>query len=129
MPRLIAAAALVAALLALSAPSAGAQGKPGPHTETQTSGAVTATLTYTLKRFNAASNVRLAITRGGVPATVADGGSIGAGCQFCRGAAPIGGLSEGGEPVSSLTLADLTGDGDPEVIVDLFTGGAHCCSV
>jgi len=129
--RFTAAAVLVAALLALSAPVAGAQGKPGPRTETQTSGTVTATLTYTLKRFNQATDVRLAVTRGGVPATLPEDGDVGAGCRFCRGAAPIGGLSEGegGEPVSSLTLADLTGDGDPEILVDLFTGGAHCCSV
>ena len=91
---------------------------------------MTATLTYRLKRFNQATNVRLAVTRGGAPATLPSDGDVGAGCRFCKGAAPIGGLSDGGgEPVSSLTLADLTGDGDPEVIVDLFTGGAHCCSV
>jgi hypothetical protein len=29
----------------------------------------------------------------------------------------------------SLTIKDLNGDGEPEVIVDLFTGGAHCCSI
>ena len=28
----------------------------------------------------------------------------------------------------ALTVADLDGDGEPEVIVDLYTGGAHCCS-
>lgn len=28
-----------------------------------------------------------------------------------------------------LTLSDLTGDGVDDVIVDIFTGGAHCCSV
>ena len=91
---------------------------------------MTATLTYRLKRFIQATNVRLAVTRGGAPATLPSGGDVAAGCRVCKGAAPIGGLSEGGgEPVSSLTIADLTGDGDPEVIVDLFTGGAHCCSV
>jgi subtilisin-like proprotein convertase family protein len=26
-----------------------------------------------------------------------------------------------------LTVRDLDGDGEPEVLVDLFTGGAHCC--
>ena len=29
----------------------------------------------------------------------------------------------------SVRLRDLDGDRDPEVIVDLFTGGAHCCLV
>ena len=28
-----------------------------------------------------------------------------------------------------MRLRDLDGDREPEVIVDLFTGGAHCCSV
>jgi len=26
-----------------------------------------------------------------------------------------------------LTIRDLDGDGEPEVLVDLYTGGAHCC--
>lgn len=28
-----------------------------------------------------------------------------------------------------LTVSEVTGDGVPDVIVDIFTGGAHCCSV
>jgi hypothetical protein len=28
---------------------------------------------------------------------------------------------------SSLQVRDLDGDGEPEVILDLYTGGAHCC--
>ena len=131
MARIAATAALVAALLALSAPVASAQGAAAARTETRTAGTVAATLTYTLRGYAEARDVRLGITRAGVAATVSDGGDVAANCKFCRGAAPVGGLSaaDGGEPVSSLTLADLTGDGDPEVIVDLFTGGAHCCSV
>lgn len=31
-------------------------------------------------------------------------------------------------PRRSLHVRDLDGDGDPEVLVDLFSGGAHCCS-
>jgi subtilisin-like proprotein convertase family protein len=27
-----------------------------------------------------------------------------------------------------VTVRDLDGDGEPEVLVDLYTGGAHCCS-
>jgi hypothetical protein len=27
-----------------------------------------------------------------------------------------------------VTIRDLDGDGEPEVLVDLYTGGAHCCS-
>ncbi len=28
-----------------------------------------------------------------------------------------------------VTVRDVTGDGVPDVIVDIFTGGAHCCSI
>ena len=27
-----------------------------------------------------------------------------------------------------LNVMDLNGDGEPEILLDLFTGGAHCCS-
>jgi hypothetical protein len=30
-------------------------------------------------------------------------------------------------PDAGLTVTDLDGDGEPEVLVDLYTGGAHCC--
>jgi hypothetical protein len=30
---------------------------------------------------------------------------------------------------SSLRVVDLDGDGEPEVVVDLYTGGAHCCFI
>jgi len=30
---------------------------------------------------------------------------------------------------SALTVKDLDGTGEPEVLLDLFTGGAHCCSI
>ena len=34
-----------------------------------------------------------------------------------------------GQPTgSALHLVDLDGDGEPEVLVDLYTGGAHCCA-
>ena len=37
-----------------------------------------------------------------------------------------------GEPTSSgptlLAVSDLNGDGEPEILVDLYTGGAHCCT-
>ena len=29
----------------------------------------------------------------------------------------------------AIKVRDLDGDGEPEVILDLYTGGAHCCSV
>jgi hypothetical protein len=97
----------------------------GPHTETGSSGSVAATLTYTMPTEYEATDVRIAITRDGQPAP-ADA-DVAAGCKECHGAMPIGVLGLEGSDTKSLTFADLSGDGDPEVIVDLYTGGAHCC--
>ncbi|ERN40579.1 hypothetical protein KR51_00029060 [Rubidibacter lacunae KORDI 51-2] len=36
---------------------------------------------------------------------------------------PLANFIEGGLPVR-----DLNGDGEPEIVVDLYTGGAHCCT-
>jgi hypothetical protein len=36
-------------------------------------------------------------------------------------------LPAGAGQKRSVTIRDLDGDGEPEVIVDLFWGGAHCC--
>lgn len=45
-------------------------------------------------------------------------------CEQCPAAGPN--LLAGGSP---LTVRDLDADGVPEVLLDLYTGGAHCCSV
>ena len=45
--------------------------------------------------------------------------SLGRLCQFCGSVV---------RPRRSLHLRDLDGDHEPEVLVDLFSGGAHCCS-
>jgi hypothetical protein len=124
-------ACVAIALTLVAAPAAGAATQH--KTETATQGTVTATLTYDLPQSYEAANVKLAITRAGVPATVANDGAVEAvgatkDCaEFCKGAVPVGGF-QGGD-AKSMTIADLNGDGEPEVIVDLFTGGAHCCSV
>lgn len=127
MRKLIPACAAIATLL-IAAPVAGAA--TPTKTETASSGAITATLTYQLPETYEATGVTLAITRDGAPATVADGGDVAAGCEACNGAIPVGGIGDTGlDGTGSLTIADLQGDGEPEVIVDLFTGGAHCCSI
>jgi hypothetical protein len=121
--------ALCAAVLLIAAPSALAA-TTGPQTETETSGDVTATLTYTMTSEYAASDLRLAITRNGVPATLEGGSNPNAGCgEGCEVAIPIGALSAPGHRLHSITLTDLDGNGEVEVIVDTYTGGAHCCSV
>lgn len=114
---------LSACLLAVFA--AGAQAAPAVHQETASAGSVSATLDYTLATPYEASDVRLTVTRGG--ATVLSGGHVGAACRECGNAIPVGGLE--GSSATSVRLADLTGDGDPEVLVDLYTGGTHCCSI
>lgn len=124
MRKLIPACVAITMLL-IATPVAGAASTP--KTDTATSGAITATLTYTMPTSYEATGVTLAITRAGVPATIANGGDVAKGCADCKGAIPVGGLDGSGQ--SSLTFADLQGDGEPELIVDLYTGGAHCCSI
>lgn len=119
--------ALVPALAALliAAPGAAAQEKPRTETKTAPSpgGEVRAELSYVqeedLFRYR---DVRLKITRAGQ--TVLDA-AVPAPCspaEFCP-VSPAGGVE-----LESLFLADLNADGEPEAWVDLYTGGAHCCT-
>jgi hypothetical protein len=109
--------AVLLALLALPLPAAGAQ-EPAK-TETAAAGAVSATFTYRDVGHGQWKDLRLQITRGGAPAY--DGVPGGEACKapYC---APD---TFRGSP--ALKVADIDGDGEPEVLVDLFTGGAHCC--
>jgi hypothetical protein len=109
--RPLACLAASAALLAAAVPSAGAA------TETATSGAVTAQMSYKELDFGF-KNVRISITRNGV---VLLDRKPGASCEFCL-VWPGGGFA--GDSVRALPL---DADPEPEVIFDLFTGGAHCC--
>ena len=110
----ILAVAAVAAVFAVLAPAASAT------VETATSGQVQAQLSYTKNGDFDYSDVRIKITRGGT--TVLDEAVPGP-CQDCQP------MPAGHAETSSLTLKDLDKDGEPEAIVDLFTGGAHCCLV
>jgi hypothetical protein len=87
-------------------------------TETRTSGDVTATLTYSGK--NAPHrNGKLTITQSGL--TIFDGPVASPkGCKGCGLQAPFN--------RRVMRLADLDGDAEPEVLLDFFSGGAHCCS-
>jgi subtilisin-like proprotein convertase family protein len=65
------------------------------------------------------SDLSLAIRRHGRLAYA--GPVAAAGCGGCA----LSGLSTiQGDPI---LIRDLDGDGEPEVLVDLFSGGAHCC--
>jgi hypothetical protein len=106
----------VVSALAVWAPTAGAA------TETVTSGPVTATFTYTKTDELTYEDMRLKIVRGGVVGL--DAPLASRACEF--GCWPGAELFEDG---ASIKVTDLDGDGEPEVLLDLFTGGAHCCIV
>jgi len=111
--------ALVLAVAALAAVAA----SPASATEfAAASGAVAARLSFDQPTEYEYTNLRLTVTRAGAvafdePVAVPD-------CvqPFCR---------PSGFPVGSSALAvrDLDADGEPEVLVDVSTGGAHCCAV
>ena len=113
---------LVAALavLVLAAPSALAQDTARTETKTAASpaGEVRAELSYVKEDDFRYRDVRIRIVRGG--ATVLDA-PVPAPCDEC----PTN--PSGAGDLDSLQLRDLDGDGEPEAMVDLYTGGAHCC--
>jgi hypothetical protein len=108
MRYLISVIALVALLCA--APAALAK------TETRTSGDVTATVSYQGKHppFKPA---HLTITQSGL--TVFDA-NVRMPCKPCGLQAPFN--------KGVMRLRDLDGDAEPEVLLDVYSGGAHCCS-
>jgi hypothetical protein len=116
----LASAALAAALVVPA--GATAQSRT---VETATDGTVTAELSY-MKRtrgrgdlqFLEYRDIRVKITRAGV---VLYDQPVGEPCdQFCS-------PTESALTGKHVGLRDLNGDGEPEAIVDLFTGGASCC--
>jgi hypothetical protein len=84
-------------------------------TETRTSGDVTASVTYSGKN-PPFTSARLTITQAGL--TLFDG-AVKMPCTGC-------GLEALNRRV--LRLSDLDGDAEPEVLLNVFSGGAHCCS-
>lgn len=84
-------------------------------------GDVAAQLTYDKQSDFEYADVRIKITRGG--AVLLDT-LVPAPCRECP-TSPAG-LGDSENP--SLRLTDLDANGEPEALVDLYTGGAHCCS-
>ena len=113
------AAALAVALGAVLVTTAAAA--PRPHVERAESGEVQAVFTYTYdrRRFRFAKQ-RLKIKRAGATRFNA----------LLR-RPPEGGINA--QPAGffahrrSVSISDLDGDGEPEVLLDLFWAGAHCC--
>ena len=93
--------------------------------ESASSGAVTAELSYIKRargrggfRFDEFRDFRVRVLRGGV---VLYDKAVGKPCEeFCTPA-------ESALTGSHVGLRDLNADGEPEAIVDLFTGGTSCC--
>jgi hypothetical protein len=120
--RLLAAvAACAAGALALPA-AAGANVAGG--TVTKSAGAVSATLSWKSGAYGV-TKPRLKITRAGAVAGDLDVSKVcGKYCTLVEDSA--------GNPDDVYTImhvADLDGDGEPEVMFDTFSGGAHCCVV
>lgn len=117
-------ALVVLVALAVAAPAGAA---PVTRTQRAQNGPVVATLTWTQtdarNEYAYVKDIRVRIAREGaapVDAAVTSGGD----CPECG--IQLGGRSNGKDRV--VRVVDLNGDREPEVLVDLFTGGAHCCS-
>lgn len=110
---------VVATSLVLAAPASAAS-----RTETDTAGQTTASLSYDYKktRFGTYdfSALHVTVTRAGVVLVDQDVADV---CDACDGW-PVSGAQTG---VASVTVRDLDNDDEPEVLVDLFSGGANCC--
>jgi hypothetical protein len=111
---------LVALVVLMAAAPAGAATK----TETATAGNVTATFTYDYKKTSFGSydfsKLHVTIDRAGVRLVDQDVADV---CDACEGW-PADMASKG---TQSVTARDLDTDDEPEVLVDLYSGGANCC--
>jgi hypothetical protein len=114
-------ALLLALVAALALPGTAAADKAG--SVTAAAGSVQATLGWQAADYGV-KNPHLTVVRAG--AAVFDGSPVSArrgcdegGCIFAAS----------GNRDSPLQVVDLDGDGEPEVLVDAFTGGAHCCAL
>ena len=89
--------------------------------EVVTSGQVTATLSYEKRQDGTYRDFRVKIVRAGQELV---NQAPPEGCSECFAYPANSGAGE-----KSIVARDLDGDGEPEVIASLFTGGAHCCVV
>src|SRR4051794_13495349 len=106
-------AVLVLTFLAFAAP---ASAQVAAATKSLTGGQVTATLSWR-KGEIFAERPPLQIVRGGAALFDQD---LEDKCKACNYLA---------DADTALTIRDLDGDGEPEVLVDTYSGGAHCCTI
>jgi hypothetical protein len=111
-------AVLAAAALGGLAPSVARANDAG--SITHAAGAVSATLEWDAAGSGVA-NPRLSVLRSGVryDVTIAD--------VCLEGCIVVPDEAGQAAQTSMVKVADLDGDGEPEVLVDTFSGGAHCC--
>jgi hypothetical protein len=109
---LLPALVLAAAVIAPGAASAAV-------TQSAHAGNVSATFTFSGKLPNY-KNEHLQIMRAG--AVLYNAPVSSKACNPCAPGAPEKGFS-------SVRVVDIESDGEPDVLLDLFSGGAHCCSV
>jgi hypothetical protein len=111
--------AVFAVLLAASPASAATR------TETASTGQVTATFTYDYKKTSVGSydfsNLHVTIDRAG--ARLVDEPLEDTQCNGCSSWP----ADQGSKSTQSVTVRDLDADEEPEVLVDLYSGGANCC--
>lgn len=121
MRRILVLACVAAALGALHS-SAGAAPSAGPK-EQATLGVVQASLFYDLNKKKTPwsfTNLRLQVAREGVLL-------LDQAVPPYPGYASYGVVPAGYGQHRSVSVRDLDGDGEPEVLLDLYWGGAHCC--
>jgi hypothetical protein len=109
----------LASTLALLGPAIAAADKAG--SVTASGGAVQATLSWQAADFGV-KDPRLTIARAG--ATLFDGSPL-----ADAGVCSVGCVYAPSKDYTPLHVADLGGDAEPEVVVDSYTGGAHCCII
>jgi hypothetical protein len=118
--RALRATSILAAVM-LCAAAAATAAPPGAHRETARSGAWVAVLSYVKKSAGGLpryTRMRLALSNAST--TVYD-------APVLSRVAGAGQLQPGGFGRPSLRFRDLDADGTPELLLDLYTGGAHCC--
>jgi hypothetical protein len=112
-----AAVGLLIAALALGAPGAASANDAGSITHTV--GPTTATLSWGAAEFGVV-DPKLSVVRDGVPYAITIDDVCLEGCVVVA--------DDPAHPADSvLQVADLDGDGEPEILADFFSGGAHCC--
>jgi hypothetical protein len=121
VPRLLLTLVGLLATAVLLVPAASAAPMQESATHPVPGGDVTAQLNFDKQDEFQYRDVRIKITRAG--AVLLDA-LVPAPCAEC----PVSPQGGGDPEIPSLTLRDLDGNGEPEALVDLYTGGAHCCS-